>query len=243
VNANQPIYPLLEVQFLGLLKELQPIFVDALNSLGGKKPSDAGSSYLGRVAITVNRAADGYLLLRESGRMDASKLLIRPALEAMFCGTAAMKNKEFLFRKAYSEWEEDNKLFAKDAAGKKKASEYLEGLKRAFKEHSPDYPVICKKLQVQEIADMAGLLSAYEGAYRVYCKFTHSAMRAVSGNLNNVTDIKDTHTMVWCVIMMLNQLKQFTPAKIPDLTPFGKKLALLKGHISGNPTTTRRQAQ
>jgi hypothetical protein len=154
-----------------------------------------------------------------------------------------MKNKEFLFRKAYSEWEEDNKLFAKDAAGKKKASEYLEGLKRAFKEHSPDYPVICKKLQVQEIADMAGLLSAYEGAYRVYCKFTHSAMRAVSGNLNNVTDIKDTHTMVWCVIMMLNQLKQFTPAKIPDLTPFGKKLALLKGHISGNPTTTRRQAQ
>jgi len=164
VSTNQPLYPLLEIQFLGLLKELQPIFVNALNSLGGKKPSDAGSAYLGRVAVTVNRAADGYLWLRESGRMDASKLLIRPALEAVFCGTAAMKNKEFLFRKAYSEWEEDNKLFAKGAAGKKEANEYLEKLKLGFKKHSPGYPVVCKKLQVREIADMAGLLSAYEGA-------------------------------------------------------------------------------
>jgi hypothetical protein len=41
---------------------------------------------------------------------------------------------------------------------------------------------------------------------------------------------------------MLNQLKQFTPAEISDLTPFGKKLALLKDNISKNPTTTRRQA-
>ena len=75
-----------------------------------------------------------------------------------------MKNKEFLFRKAYSEWEEDNKLFAKGAAGKKEANEYLEKLKLGFKKHSPGYPVVCKKLQVREIADMAGLLSAYEGA-------------------------------------------------------------------------------
>jgi hypothetical protein len=60
MNVGQPIYPPIEIEFLELLKELQPIFVQALNSLGGKKPADAGSSYLGRIAKTVNRASDGY---------------------------------------------------------------------------------------------------------------------------------------------------------------------------------------
>jgi len=225
---------------LEFLKELQPVFIKALNSLGGKKPSDWGSSYLGRVAVTVNRAGDGYLWLRESGRMDASKLLVRPALEAVFCGTAVMKNKGFLFRKAYSEWEEDKKLFAKDAVGKKEADEYLVRLKRRFQEHAPDYPVKCKTIKVREIAEMAGLLFAYEEHYRTYCQFTHSAMLAVSGNLNKVTDSKDTHVIVWCELMMLNQLKQYTPADIPDLMLFNEKLALLNGNIPKNPTTTRR---
>src|ERR1022692_1370720 len=118
MNAGEPIYPPIEIKFLKLLKELRPILVKALDSLGSKKPLDAGSSYLGRVAVTVNRAGDGYLWLRESGRMDASKLLVRPALEAVFCGTAAMKNKAFLFRKAYSEWEEHKKLIATDMVSK-----------------------------------------------------------------------------------------------------------------------------
>jgi hypothetical protein len=47
MNVSEPIYPPIEIEFLKLLKELQPILVKALDSLGGKKPSDAGSSYLG----------------------------------------------------------------------------------------------------------------------------------------------------------------------------------------------------
>ena len=86
---------------------------------------------------------------------------------------------------------------------------------------------------------MAGLSRGYDEYYRIYCRFTHSAMAAVSGNLNQVTDSKDTHVMVWCVLMMLNQLKQFTPADIPDLMPFNKKLLLLNSHIPKNPNTTR----
>jgi hypothetical protein len=237
VNAKHQIYPPFEVEFLGLLKELQPIFVDALNSLGGKKPTDAASSYLGRVAINVNRASDGYLFLRESGRMDASKFLVRPALEAVFSGTVAMKNKAFLFRKAYSEWKEHKKLIAKDAASKKEADDYLVKMKRHFQEIN--YPVKCVELQVKEIAEMAGLSPAYEEHYRVYCKFTHSAMLAVSGNLNQATDSKDTHVVVWCVLMMLNQLKQHTPAAIPDLMPFNEKMRLLTGSIPKHPATTR----
>jgi hypothetical protein len=75
MSNGGPIYPPTEIEFLKLLKELQPNLVNALNSLAGKKPANLSSSYLGRIAVTVNRASDGYLLLRESGRMDASKLL------------------------------------------------------------------------------------------------------------------------------------------------------------------------
>lgn len=239
MSIARSIYPQFEVQFLEFLKELQTILVNALNSLGGKKPSDFGSSYLGRVAVTVNRTSDGYLWLRESGRMDASKFLIRPALEAVFCGTAAMMNKEFLFRKAYSEWEEDKKLFATDAISRNEADDCLERLKRKFQENAPDYPVKCKTIKVREIAEMAGLSLAYDEHYRIYCRFTHSAMRSVSGNLNQVTDSKDTHVIVWCVLMMLNQLKQYTPADIPNLMPFNEKLLLLNSYIPKNPTTTR----
>src|ERR1035438_9611365 len=70
-------------------------------------------------------------------------------------------------------------------------------MKRSFQENN--YPIKCVRLQVREIAEMADLLPAYEEHYRVYCKFTHSAMMAVSGNLNLATDSKDTHVVVWCV--------------------------------------------
>jgi len=239
MNIARSIYPQFEVQFLEFLKELQPIQVNALNSLGGKKPADFNSSYLGRIAVTVNRTSDGYLWLRESGRMDASKFLIRPALEAVFCGTAAMMNKDFLFRKAYSEWVEDKKLFATDAAGKKEADECLERLKQRFQEGAPECSTKCKIITVKEIAEMAGLSTAYDEYYRIYCRFTHSAMAAVSGKLNQATDSKDSHVMVWCVLIMLNQLKQFTPPDIPNLMPFSEKLLLLNSHIPKNPNTTR----
>jgi hypothetical protein len=239
MNNGGPIYPPTEIEFLKLLKELQPTLVNALNSLAGKKPANLSSSYLGRIAVTVNRASDGYLLLRESGRMDASKLLIRPALEAVFCGTAAVKNKEFPFRKAYSEWDEDKKLFARDTSGKKDADAYLKHLQEQFTKHNPDYPVIHKTISVKDTAEMAELLPAYEYSYRIYCKFTHSAMRAVTGNLDQGTDLYDTPTIVWCVLFILKQLKQHTPAEIPDLNVFDQRIALLDAELLKHPPTSR----
>ena len=239
MSGVQTVYPPIELEFLKLLKELQPILVKGLDSLAGKKPANLSSSYLGRIAVTVNRASDGYLLLRESGRMDASKLLIRPALDAVFCGTAAVKNKEFSFRKAYTEWEEDKKLFAKDAPGKKDADAYLNHLQELFKKHNPGYPVIYKTISARDTAEMAELLPAYEYSYRIYCKFTHSAMRAVEGGLNQGTDLYDTPTIVWCVLFVLKQLKQHTPAEIPDLNVFDERVTLLDAELLKHPPTSR----
>jgi hypothetical protein len=239
MNAGKPIYPPIEIEYLKLLKELQPIIVKAINSLGGKKPPNAGSNYLGIIANTVNRASDGYLVLRESARMDASKLLIRPALEAVFCGIAAVSNKEFLFRKAYSEWGEHKKLFSRDVVGKAQADEVLKRLQEDFPKHNPDYPVNLKPASIWDAADMAGLLPVYEYAYRMYCKFTYSAMSAVSGNLDQQTDLHDTPTMVWCVLTTLEFLKKHTPAEIPDLNPFNLRLAILTEQLSKHPPTSR----
>jgi hypothetical protein len=86
---------------------------------------------------------------------------------------------------------------------------------------------------------MAGMSEQYEQAYRVYCKYTHSSMWAVEGDLNDITDIKDTHTMAWCVLVTLNNLKEHTPAVIPDLRPFGERIGMLKKSIPAGLTTSR----
>jgi hypothetical protein len=239
MNGVGLIYPPIEIEFIKLLKELQPIIVKALDSLAGKKPANAGAKYLGVIAKTVNRASDGYLLLRESGRVDASKLLVRPALEAVFCGIAAAKNKEFLFRKAYSEWEEHKKLFAKDAAGNVEADKHLKHLLEDFAKHNPGYPTNCKPVSTWDAANMAGLLPVYEYAYRMYCKFTHSAMSAVSGNLDQQTDLHDTPTMVWCVLTTLRFLREHTTAEIPDLSVFTQRAELLDAELLKHPPTHR----
>ncbi len=215
--TQQPIHSSKEVELLALLKDVQRVLSDALNSLGGKSPPKPGSAYLGWAAVSVNRAAGGYLWLRESGRVAASKFLIRPALEATFSGTAVMNKRGFLFRKAYSEWEEEKKMFANDTATVTAAHRALDNLKRAAKQACPDDPIECRRVTVRETADVAGLLKIYDSAYRTYCQFTHSAMTAVQGGLDDATDTVDTDIVVSCVLMILNLLREHTPAQVPDL--------------------------
>lgn len=228
MDESQPIHGAEEIRLLELLKELQHILGDALNSLGGTTPPSAEANYLSWAAVSLNHAAGGYLWLRESGRVHASKLLVRPALESTFSGIAAIKDPEFLFRKAYSELEEDKKLFPIDAAGKKAAAEAVEKLERAFKMHCPNDPIVRKTISAFEAARVAGLQEVYEGAYRVYCQFTHGALRAATGELDEATDAADTRTVVWCLLRMLEHLRNHTPAQIPDLAGSIKALADIK---------------
>ncbi len=208
---------------LELLKQIQKILADAINSLGGKKPSTPECNYLSRSAISVNKAADDYLFLRQSGRVDAAKLLIRPALEATFSGIAVIKEPGFLFRKAFTEWKEDRKLYARDAAGKMAADRALDDLIRTIEQRHPGSPIVRKVVTVYDTAEAAGLLENYD-AYRVYCQFTHGAMRAVQGKLSEQTNAIDTKIIAWCVLMILDNLRETTPARIPDTAPFKKKL-------------------
>jgi hypothetical protein len=205
-----------EIELLKQLKEVQGILTTAINSLGGKTPPTAESRYLGNAAKSVNVAADAYILLREAARVDASKLLIRPMFDIVISATAVTKKQGFLFRKAYTELEEAKKMYEKNPANEAGAKAALEALKRNFSA-KPGYRIECKRVDARYTAEVAGLLPVYETAYRLYCEFTHSAMRAVQGQLNEATDPVDTTMVVWCVLIILNHLKSHTPAKIPDV--------------------------
>src|SRR5438045_5835162 len=99
----------LETRSLELLSDLQGELREALNGLGGKQRDGLYDGYLGYTAGHINRAIEGYIYLRTSQRIDASKHLIRTAIEAVIRLQAVRKKPELLFRIAFSEFNEDKK--------------------------------------------------------------------------------------------------------------------------------------
>ena len=71
--------------------------------MGGKPTRGAVDNYHFHSGDHVNRVAEGFIFLRKSGRIDASKLLVRPLTETMFRVVAIQKNPELFYRIAYSE--------------------------------------------------------------------------------------------------------------------------------------------
>jgi hypothetical protein len=72
--------------------------------MGGKPTRGAVDNYYFHSGDHVNRVAEGFIFLRKSGRIDASKLLVRPLTETMFRVVAIQKkNPELFYRIAYSE--------------------------------------------------------------------------------------------------------------------------------------------
>lgn len=208
-----------EVELLAVLKSLQGILATAVDSLGGIDPKTRESHYVGWAAAHVNRIVEGYVWLREPGRVCASKLFIRPMVETVLRVVAITRRKGFLFRQAFTEWEEDMTLFERDPALKAKHEQELDKLESEWRKDDPGYPFLRKPVGAAAAAKAAGLLPVYESAYRIYCKFTHGAMRAVRGGLDELTDELDSTIAVWCTLTMLIQLQTHTPAQVGDLAP------------------------
>ena len=215
-----------EIELLKILKELQPIFTAALNSLENENRLTQKSRYLGWAAKSADFAIDSYILLREAGRMHGSKFLIRPILETVIAAGAVANEKGILFQKYFTEITKANKKFSKDTAHKVKAENELEELKRIFLLEDPNYPIKCEELQISKMAKAAKLADDfYEIGYSTYCEFTHGSLRAVNGKLNDATDPIDTSMVISCAIIMLDLIQKHTPAMVPDLAPFVKRQA------------------
>lgn len=110
-----PQQPSLEEHALQLTGEFQAELANALNSLGGRQSRGLHDNYYVAITAHVNAAAEGFVLLRKEHRLDATKLLIRPAIEVVFRLEAVRRKPELLFRIAHTERLKDRSWFRRVA--------------------------------------------------------------------------------------------------------------------------------
>jgi hypothetical protein len=159
--------------------------------------------------------------------LHASKLLIRPVLETTFYVRAALRRPGFLIQKAYSEHLEDAKIAA---TNEQELSEFQSDAKAEFgrmlaqqKALKPSFPsVACKKVSVESAAGDGDLKQAYHFDFRLYCQFMHGALRANSGDLDSLTDKRDTPLMIWCALIVLEEMKNIHQRRWLNWLRFGR---------------------
>jgi hypothetical protein len=215
----------LERVSLDLLRDIQTELRDALNSLGGRQCKGLFEGYIGYSAMHLNKAVEGYIHLRESGRLDASKLLVRTALEAVIRVHATRKKPELLFRIAFTEYLEDKKwVRPSDRVRSLQAMESnWQEFKDAYHAKYPDHQLKEEKLSLWNAAEEAGLDGYYDSHYRLYCRFTHGAFRASTGDLNDLQQ-EDNRAMSLCAFAMADALKGIG-ATVPRLAELKERLS------------------
>jgi hypothetical protein len=222
VNGNG-----LEARSLQLLSDMQAELSEALNGLGGKQREGLYDGYLGYTAGHVNRAAEGYLYLRTSGRIDASKHLIRTAIEAVIRIQAIRKKPELLFRIAFTEFCEDKKWLRSTAgpdvgAALSAIDKHWTDFKQAYHAKYPGHALVEEEISLRRTAECAGIDKYYDTHYRLYCRFTHAAFRATTGNLNEF-DREDNRTMALCAVSALEAVSSIG-GPTPNLESFRQRL-------------------
>ena len=93
----------IEEMALELADDLQNELANALNSLAGRQSRGVHDNYYVRIAAHVNAAAEGFVFLRREHRVNATKLLVRPVIEAVLRLEAVRRKPELLFRIAFTE--------------------------------------------------------------------------------------------------------------------------------------------
>jgi hypothetical protein len=215
---------------LKLVSEIQEELRDALDDLGGKKADGLVERYLFFMAAHINRAVEGYLYLRESRRIDASKHLIRTAIEAMIRVRCVRRHPALLFRIAFSEFDEDKK-WARSAKGPDQTnalraieSEWAAFVK-SYEKQYPQHTLTEELISLWEAAKEAGVQEYYDTHYRLYCRFTHAALRASIGGLNSF-DAEDDRTMIVSALAAVEALVSLGAAA-PHLAELTKRFSLM----------------
>ena len=124
-------------------------------------------------------------ILAQHGLMLDSKALLRGGLEALFILNLLCKEKEFLDEYIGSDALRRRKLFnvAADSASDpnfeslrnyaRSHPEFLEELEEEIKKNG------WKKLNTKELAERSGLISMYDGHYRLFSEEVHTSPRAI----------------------------------------------------------------
>ncbi|MEO6567796.1 MAG: DUF5677 domain-containing protein [Opitutaceae bacterium] len=180
--------------WLNLLNRMQGALDFALHSLRKKICEGAPEKFTFISACQINDALKGYLVLvaSDAGR-SASPLLVRPILEAAFRLLAVKADPAFITRIAAYEHDEDLKLIRTnempnegEAFGAMAAN--WNEFEKAYCAKYPHHVFDGTKTNTFEIAEKAGLEKVYNAHYRVFCRFTHAALRAGLKELNHASE-------------------------------------------------------
>jgi hypothetical protein len=221
-NPEQPTHCEQEVQILDLLSEIQKTLENAIGSLAHKKAPSWEANYLGWAASFASTTAEGYLVLRKNLRVDASKILVRPLLEVLFSTHAVMSKPGAFFQLAWDEITSDKQ--SRPSHEHPYMDAVIKQLEKELRQRDSNYPIVTKKYSIFQRAKDVKLQQIYEGPYRTYCKYTHGAQIAVQGHLDESTHPFDSWWVAYCILEVLLLLKKHTPADIPELAPFQKRL-------------------
>jgi len=191
-----------------LVTELEP----AINSLGDRVTKGVEEMYCFHAARYINKAVDGFVVLRQNHRVDSAKLLVRPALETMLRLKAVQAQPPLFYRIMFTDALEDDQWLH--------ALERHQGLPHQSFRDNPEWiafkarceaqfgaaNIIDRRLELREVAEVVGLGAYRESHYKTYCKFTHGAFRALAGDLDEAVDPQDSPTMILCAMSALQAL-------------------------------------
>ncbi len=216
-----------ELAALKLLSDMQAELRDALHGLGGMHADGLLEHYPFYTAAHINRAVEAYVYLRESGRVEASKHLIRTAIEAMIRLQCIRRQPELLFRIAFTECNEDKK-WVRSVKGADVANAILAidaewtAFVQAYQTKYPEHPLTQEELSLRRAAECAGIEGYYDTHYRLYCRFTHAAFRATIGGLSEF-EPEDNRTMTLCALAAVEAVA--LGASAPNLTSLKQRLS------------------
>jgi hypothetical protein len=215
-----------------LLFDVQVELATALNSLGDRTGRGIEDLYCFHASAHINISVDGFILLRRNDRLDSARLLVRPAMETMLRLRAVRAKPHLVYRVLYSETIENTRWFS--AIGKRHDLPYIPEHQRP---EWLEFRARCEAqfgcasihdttLTVYDAARETGVESYYDSHYRAYCKFTHGALQAITGDFDEITDPEDTRVMLQCGITALDALAA-VGAEIPNLESLTSRFAKL----------------
>lgn len=179
----------------------------ALDSLGGKECPGLFEGVLGYTARLVGWAGNGYVGLKSLGQDNPARLLIRPAIEAMFKIEAIRREPTLIYRLGYTELLEQEKWrrLSTGMPVETSRNEFENAWSDFDEKYAARYPEHIRtrrEVSTMEIAEIAGAAAYYNSHYRLYCQFTHATVHASSGSLECFSD-HDDKTMGMCLVSAL----------------------------------------
>jgi hypothetical protein len=200
-----------EQESLKLVEDFDSALIHALDSLS-RTMVGLVDHYRFWSSKHLQREINAFAFLRRSGRVNGSKLLVRPALEMAFRLEAVRRHPDSLYRIEFSEHCQDEQLLREHARRSKQPyndAQIEQKWKRfsdAFTEEFPNIPKVEKRLTIERIAAKAAMHRVYGDHYRIYCKYTHGALLASTGALDKATDPRDNWAMGACGLIALDNL-------------------------------------